>query len=42
MLPSQYMNLDQEEKAFVIAAIQIKIESDKKRQNEMERKAKKK
>ncbi len=42
MLPSQYMNLDDEEKAFVIAAIQVKIESDKKKQKEMERKAKKK
>lgn len=36
------MNLDEEEKAFVIASIQLKIESDKKRQKEQERKAKKK
>lgn len=42
MLPSQYMNLDEEEKAFVIAAIQIKIENDRKKQKELERKSKKK
>jgi hypothetical protein len=36
------MNLDEEEKAFVIAAIQIKIENDRKKQKELERKSKKK
>lgn len=36
------MNLDEEEKAFIIAAIDIKAERDKKRQKELERKAKKK
>lgn len=36
------MNLDEEEKAFVIAAIQMKADSDKKKQKELERKAKKK
>lgn len=42
MLPSQYLNLDEEEKAFVIAAIQIKIDNDKKKQKELEKKVKKK
>jgi len=36
------MNLDEEEKAFVIAAIQMKADNDKKKQKELERKAKKK
>jgi hypothetical protein len=36
------MNLDEEEKAFVIAAIQIKAENDKKKQKEIEKKAKQK
>lgn len=29
MLPSQYIKLDRCEKAFIIAAIQIKTENDK-------------
>ena len=41
MLPSQFIELDIQEKAFVIAAIQIKIDSEKKKQKEAERKAKK-
>ncbi len=36
------MNLDEEEKAFVIAAIQMKADNDKKKQKELERKVKKK
>lgn len=42
MLPSKFMNLDKQEKAFVVAAIQIKIENDKKKEKEVARKAKKK
>ena len=30
MLPSSYLKLPREEKAYLIAAIQIKIEKDKK------------
>lgn len=30
MLPSQYLSLDQREKAFIVASIQIKIDNDKK------------
>jgi len=35
-LPSQFANLSEEEKAFVIASIDIKLESDKKRADEIE------
>ena len=38
MLPSQYLNLEQSEKAFVIASIMTKQEEEK----EMERQAKRK
>jgi hypothetical protein len=30
ILPSQFLNLDQTEKAFIIAAIDLKIEAEKK------------
>jgi hypothetical protein len=36
------MNLSREEKAFIIAAINIKAENDKKKAKESERKSKKK
>jgi hypothetical protein len=42
ILPSQFLELDENEKAFVIAAIQIKAESDRKKAKEAERKARKK
>lgn len=42
MLPSEFTKLDKQEKAFVIAAIQIKIENDKKKEKELERKSKRK
>lgn len=42
MLPSQFISLDENERAFVIAAIQIKLENDKKKQKELEKKARKK
>jgi hypothetical protein len=30
ILPSQFLNLDQKDKAFIIAAIDLKIEAEKK------------
>lgn len=42
MLPSQYMGLGRREKAFVIAAIQFKIEADKIKEQEIKREAKRK
>ncbi|OUQ33253.1 hypothetical protein B5E75_10970 [Massilimicrobiota timonensis] len=42
ILPSQFLNLDDEEKAFVIASIKIKIENDKKKEKEMKRKSRSK
>lgn len=42
MLPSTFLNMDVQEKAFVIAAIQIKMENDKKQKKKAEAKAKKK
>jgi hypothetical protein len=41
MLPSVYVNLPREEKAFVIAAIDMKIEQEKKKAKEIEHKTKK-
>jgi len=41
MLPSQFLELEENEKAFVIASIQLKIEADKKAKKETEKKAKK-
>jgi hypothetical protein len=40
MLPSQYLSLDRNEKAFVIASIQIKTENEKKQADKMKRKGK--
>ena len=42
MLPSQFINLSQEEKAFIIAAIDLKLEAEKKKTNEMKSKTRKK
>jgi hypothetical protein len=41
-LPSVFANLDPQEKAFVIACIDRKVESDAKRAKEIESKSKKK
>ena len=38
MLPSDYLKLQREEKAFIVAAIQIKIEKDKKDADKSKRK----
>ncbi len=35
MLPSQYVGLDEYEKAFVIASIQVKIEGEKKQREKL-------
>jgi hypothetical protein len=41
-LPSQYLDLSREERAFIIASIQIKIENEKKNNEKIKRaKAKK-
>lgn len=40
ILPSVFDSLPDEEKAFVIASIDIKVESEKKKQKELERKTK--
>ncbi|MBE6070685.1 MAG: hypothetical protein E7208_01875 [Clostridium butyricum] len=40
ILPSQFISMSREEKAFIIAAIDIKVEDDKKKAKEAERKAK--
>ena len=37
-LPSVFLNMDEQEKAFVIAAIKIKIENDKKKERELKSK----
>ena len=42
ILPSQFLAMEEAEKAFVIAAIDIKAENDKKKEKELQRKAKKK
>lgn len=42
MLPSQFVELEENEKAFIIASIQIKIDSEKTKQKELEKKSKKK
>lgn len=41
ILPSDFLGLDDYELAFVIAAIDIRVDKEKKKQAEIERKAKK-
>lgn len=41
ILPSVFLEMDEEEKAFVIASIKRKLESDKKERKKAERKSKK-
>ncbi len=38
MLPNQYLTLDKYEKAFVIAAVQIKLEKDNKEARKIKKK----
>lgn len=42
VLPSVFLEMDEQEKAFIIAAIDIKIENDKKEKKRAEAKAKRK
>ena len=41
ILPSVFLELSPEEKAFVIASIDLKVEAEKKKQKEIERKSRK-
>lgn len=41
MLPSQFVNLPRNEKAFIVAAIQLKIEHEKAEEKKMKAKQKK-
>ena len=41
MLPSQFLNLTKEEKAFVIASIQLKAENEQKEARRLKRNSKK-
>jgi len=38
MLPSKFLGLPKKERAFLVAAIQIKMEAEKKKEKEMKRK----
>jgi hypothetical protein len=37
MIPSVYLSLPREERAFIIASVQIKIESDKQEANKIKK-----
>ena len=39
--PREFMEMDDEEKAFVIAAVKVKIKNDRKREKELKSRAKK-
>lgn len=42
ILPSVFLAMDEEEKAFTVAAIKVKMEADKKEKKKIESKSKKK
>ena len=42
ILPSVFLAMDEQEKAFTVAAIQVKLKNDKKQEKEAKQKAKKK
>jgi hypothetical protein len=42
MLPSQFLALDRQERAFIVAAIEIKVEEDKKREKQIKKSTRKK
>lgn len=42
MLPSQFVALPSEEKAFIIAAIDLKLDAERKKAKEIESKSRKK
>jgi len=37
MLPSEFLNLDRRERAFIVASIEIKIQEEKKREKQMKK-----
>ncbi|MCI9323641.1 MAG: hypothetical protein HFH81_10350 [Lachnospiraceae bacterium] len=41
ILPRQFLDMDEEEKAFVIAAIGVKVKNDREKEKEINRKSKK-
>ena len=41
ILPSQFLELDEQEKAFIVAAIRIKLDNDKKKEKELKKKPRK-
>jgi len=41
MLPSQFLALDRQERAFIVAAIEIKVEEDKKREKQIKKSTRK-
>lgn len=42
MLPSQFLALDRQERAFIVAAIEIKVEEDEKREKQIKKPTRKK
>ena len=40
ILPSVFLEMDEQEKAFVVAAIKMKMKDDREKEKEMKRKAK--
>ena len=38
MMPSQFLELEEREKAFVIAAIRVKLDNDRKKEKELKKK----
>lgn len=42
ILPSVFLAMDEQEKAFVVAAVKVKIKNDKEKEKEAKRKSKKK
>ncbi|KUK71657.1 MAG: Uncharacterized protein XD91_1785 [Clostridiales bacterium 38_11] len=37
MIPSQFLMLDKQERAFIVAAIEIKMEEDKKKEKQIKK-----
>lgn len=41
MIPSQFLQLDRQERAFIVAAIEIKIDEEKKQQKQIKKPSRK-
>lgn len=41
MIPSQFLMLDRQERAFIVAAIEVKMEEDKKKEKQIKKSKKK-